>query len=236
VLGRSDTEARAAALAARFPHMTFSGVPISGLGRGLHTLSSVDPSAEGLARLLLAELLPGVARIVQLPAPSVVTGDVAELADLELAGHVLAAATQPSAAQVSGFGMIHAAARRLGRRTDVASALRRTAHARHRFDFQAFSRDVLVLDAERLRATGFSDEALRLVEEFGLDELEVLHYLVGPNRAEVPERWAAVPTRTPERGAGLIHWADRVKPWQPLLTPERERWRRLAAELEQPGA
>ena len=28
------------------------------------------------------------------------------------------------------------------------------------------------------------------------------------------------------RGDGLIHWADRVKPWQPVLTPERDRWRR----------
>jgi hypothetical protein len=34
-----------------------------------------------------------------------------------------------------------------------------------------------------------------------------------------------VPTRSPERGPGLIHWADPVKPWQPELTPERDRWR-----------
>jgi hypothetical protein len=38
----------------------------------------------------------------------------------------------------------------------------------------------------------------------------------------------------PRRGDGLIHWADRVKPWQSVLTPERDRWRRVAAALEQP--
>jgi hypothetical protein len=44
----------------------------------------------------------------------------------------------------------------------------------------------------------------------------------------VPEAWARVPTRVPERGPGLVHWADRVKPWHPELTPARELWRRYA--------
>ena len=92
----------------------------------------------------------------------------------------------------------------------------------------------MVLDLARMRADAFSEQALPLVEEFGLNGLEVLHYLTGPDRATVPERWATVPTRMPRRGDGLIHWADRVKPWQSVLTPERDRWRRVAATLEQP--
>ena len=58
-----------------------------------------------------------------------------------------------------------------------------------------------------------------------LREAEVLHYLLGPRRAVVPEHWAIVPTRTPNRRPGLLHWADPVTPWQPELTPERESWR-----------
>jgi len=83
----------------------------------------------------------------------------------------------------------------------------------------------MVLDLAKLRQDGFREQALALALEFGLHELEVLQYLFGPGRAAIPERWAAVPTRTPERGPGLIHWADPVKPWHPQLTPERERWR-----------
>ena len=41
-------------------------------------------------------------------------------------------------ARSSGFGVIHAAAARLRDRTDAAAELRRTAHARHAFDFDAF--------------------------------------------------------------------------------------------------
>ena len=129
---------------------------------------------------------------------------------------------------MSGFGLIHTAAARLGNRADLAAELRRTAHARHAFDFDAFTGDVMVLDLERLRREGFRERALALAAEFALSELEVLHYLVGPGRAAIPERWATVPTRTPEREPGLIHWADRVKPWDGVLTPERERWRGYA--------
>jgi hypothetical protein len=159
--------------------------------------------------------------------PAVATADVAELADLDLGPYAIAASTRGGKG-TSGFGIIHQAALRLAGRVDLAAELRRTAHARHAFDFDAFSTDVMVLDLERLRREGFRDQALALVEEFALHELEVLQYLFGPDRAAIPERWAAVPTRTPERGPGLLHWADRVKPWHPQLTPERDRWRAYA--------
>jgi hypothetical protein len=88
-----------------------------------------------------------------------------------------------------------------------------------------------VADLARLRRERFGGRALALVRAFGLTDVEAFHYLVGADRAELPERWAAVPTRTPERGPGLLHWADGVKPWQRRLTPERDRWRRYAAGL-----
>jgi hypothetical protein len=35
----------------------------------------------------------------------------------------------------------------------------------------------------------------------------------------------------PVSGPGLLHWADRIKPAQPELTPERDRWRHYARPL-----
>ena len=83
-------------------------------------------------------------------------------------------------------------------------------------------------------ANGVTARALPLVEEFGLDDAEALHYLVGPQRAALPARWAVVPTRTPATDAALLHWADRVKPWQRPMTPERDRWRGYAAAYARP--
>lgn len=200
--------------------VSFTEVPLRGLAAGLEGIHWRD-----ITRLVLADLLPDADRLVLLPTPAVVEADIAELAGLDLGGHALAAPTRPGG-DVSGFGVIHAAALRLGDRPEAAAELRRTAHARHRFDFDAFTHDLLVLDLERLRRDRLGDEGLRLMRAYGLSDLEALHFLVGPNRAEIPRPWAVVPTRTPVRDPKLLHWADGVKPWQALLTPERDRWRR----------
>jgi hypothetical protein len=166
-----------------------------------------------------------------LPTPAVVTADLAELADLDLGSHAFAAPTRLGSAQISGFGVINTAANRLRDRPAAAAELRRAALARHGFDFDAFSVAPLVLDLGRLRREGFMDEGLRLASTFRLNDVEILHFLCGPDRARVPARWAVVPTRTPERGPGLRHWADAPKPWNDVLTPERELWRHHAVAV-----
>lgn len=199
----------------RFPRAAISRMPLRGLGE--------DAETEG--RLLIAELIPDVDRLVVLPLPAVATGDVAELAALDLGGHALAAPVMPGTSDVSGGDVIHHAALRLDGDAEASTALRRTAYARHRLDFDAFTHDVLVLDLARLRAERFGERGLQLARTYGLDDLEVMHYLFGPEHAVLPERWAQVPTRVPDRGPGLLYWADGVKPSQPELVPGRERWR-----------
>ena len=56
----------------------------------------------------------------------------------------------------------------------------------------------------------------------------MLQYLFGP--AARPFRSAGPRCRPARRSAApaCIHWADRVKPWHPQLTPERDRWRAYA--------
>jgi len=166
VLARPGTGAIERRLASR---VTVSRVPVRGLRK--------------VTRLVLADLLPGVDRVALLRPDAIAGADVAALARLELGGHAFAAPDRPG---VSGFGVIHRAAARLRDRTEAPSELRRTAHARHRFDFDAFGGELLVLDLDRMRRDRFSADALPLVQELGLRELEVLHYLAGPDRATVP--------------------------------------------------
>jgi hypothetical protein len=166
ILARPGTGAIERRLAGR---VTVNRVPVRGL--------------RSVTRLVVPDLLPAVDRVVLLRPDAIATADVAELTRLDLGGHAFAAPARPGA---SGFGVIHRAAARLRDRTEAASELRRTAHARHRFDFDAFGGELLVLDLDRMRRDGFSAQALPLVREFGLRELEVLHYLAGPNRATVP--------------------------------------------------
>ena len=159
---------------AAFPELAISWVP-SGpwAGAGGH-----------LRPALLPALMPGAERVVVLPLPAVATADVAELADLELGPHALAAPT--GTADTSGFGVVNTAANRLRDQPGAASELRRAALARHAFDFDAFATASLVLDLARLRGQRSVAEGLALADAFRLSDREVLHLPGGAGAGHDP--------------------------------------------------
>lgn len=215
-----------------FPGLSFFVVTTKGLGSDLKRADGRPIAERDLDLLVLPELLPAVGRVVVLPADSMATADVAELYEMDLGGHLLAAPTVVGSLGTSGFGAIHAAANRLSRKTVLATELRRQAHARHAFDFDAFSCDVLVLDLAQGRSQAFLDSCLPYVEEFGLTLREVLLFVIGPDRAEIPERWDAVPTRSVLGDRGLVHWADPIKPWDEGYTAHQELWLEVSETVE----
>jgi len=164
----------------------------------------------------------------------VVMDDVSELAELDLGGHLLAAGRSVGLKHGSGFGVLYGAGYRLKERTAASAELRRRAHARHRFDFDAFDIDVLVLDATAWRRRRMVETYLPYIEEFGLNLREVLHFEVGPHRATVPARWHLVPTRSPVVEPALLHWAEKVKPWSDQMVPAEHRWHDIRARLDAP--
>lgn len=230
LLARHEAASEAAALAGRWPDLAVSLVRTDEVGASVRMENGNEPGGRTIDRLLLSDLLPEVERVVLLPVESVVLDDVAQLADLDLARQAFAAGPTPGA-QASGFLVVHKAALRLRAKTKSAAELRRRMHGAHVFDFDAFNIDVLVLDLAKLRADSFVDTVLPLLPEFGLNDREALHYVVGPNHAALPQRWAVIPTRMAEDSPALLHWADSVKPWQEWATPERDQWRTRAERL-----
>ena len=226
LLGRPKAEQTRLTLARAFPEVTFSWVRTGRLDAALHPPVR---TANSVARLVLPDLLPGVQRVVVLPAETVVDGDVAELASLDLGGHAFASARSRSN-QSSGFQMIHSAAARLRDRTALSSELRRTAHARHAFDFDAFGTDLLVVDLAESRRQQPPAEAAALMADFRMHATEVLHYLAGPDHAEIPDRWQHVPSEDAVTDSVLVHWTGITKPWGRRVVPEQDRWRAYAGK------
>jgi hypothetical protein len=74
---------------------------------------------------------------------------------------------------------------------------------------------------------------VQLVEEFGLDAREVLHFHLGPARAVVPVRWHVVPTRNHHPEPALLHWVDEAGPWTADYAPEQERWLERRRQMRQ---
>ena len=208
-------------------------------GDWVTTCGRVDgtkPAPRDIDLLALSHLLPDVRRVVVIPGDSLVLGDLAELADLDLAGSLLAAPTVVGARGASGFGLLHAAGSRLRSRTAASAELRRQGHARHRFDFDAFEIGVLVLDLDEARRRSLLETYVSYVEEFGLSFREILLLEVGPHRVVLPERWHVVPNRSAETEPRLLHWAEAGKPWSDDVVDREELWHEAASKLRSRSA
>ena len=223
LLTRNPEAVEAAGLAAEVPGHQVEVLSTLGVGDDVRAGGGRSATAD-LDRLLLPQLLQPFDRVLVLPARAVVSGDIAELLDLDLEGFLLAAPATPGRSGDSGFRVLEVAASRLRDQTAAATELRRRAYARHRFDFDAFDVSVLVMDLAACR----EDEVLRAsqsyLEEFGLSHREVLHLAAGPNRAPVPDRWHQVPGRSPVTEPALVHWAEAPLPWGPDAAAEQARW------------
>lgn len=169
--------------------VTVSAVDLGTIGHDLIRPNGSGLALADLARLIAADLLPDVDRLVFLPLESRFTDDLAALRDVDLAGRLAAAPDTPGTSlRRSGFRVIHNAARRL-RETTLddrgvrAAELRRGAHRSHAFDFPAFDVDVMVLDAAAARAAGLMRRLATSIETYGFGYRGALHAELGPERA-----------------------------------------------------
>ncbi|AEI11630.1 glycosyltransferase family 8 protein [Cellulomonas gilvus] len=190
--------------------------PVLGMLRHI-TVATMD-------RLLLPDLLPELTRITYVDIDTLPIGDVAQLAAWDLAGAPLAARDAVARGASSGFGNLHSTARRLRTSPTAANELLRLAYQRHAFDFDAFNAGILVLDLERMRADDFGPTFLPWVEQFGMNDQELLNAYAGADRAVLPGSWNALPTQEVLTDPQLIHWAGWLKPWRAEYVAHQDLW------------
>jgi lipopolysaccharide biosynthesis glycosyltransferase len=234
VLNRGLPRAYPGWLAAAFPSVPMTFLPCDNLaygpsGRPRRVTSRITIST--MDRLIVPDLLDGVARVVYLDVDTLMLDDICQLARTDLAGRPVAARDS----NVSETSEWVRAGRRL--KEDLAMELRRRMGLRHGYGHAALNAGVLVMDLERMRRDGFTVAYLGLVERYGLHDQDTMLAYVGPDRAVLEPRWNALPTLEDVADPGLIHWASFGKPWEPQLTYEQNRWRGYAAQLhERAGA
>lgn len=176
--------------------------------------------------LLLAEVLHDVERVVVLDPSVLVLGDVAELADLDLGGHPVAARTAPHPDEASGFGRAIRASSRMPT-DELARGLVRLTHGRHAFDYPALQGGVLVLDLARLRDDAVARTFVPWVERYGLGADDVLDAYAGPHRVVLDAHWNQRAHREPLDASRSIGW-DGPGPEGPLCVDGGAQWRRVA--------
>lgn len=182
-------------------------------------------------RLLLPDLLPSVERAVYVDLDTVTEGDVAELFELPLGDALIAARSSITHSLRSSLRTFASIARRL--RADHVphdEFVRRLARL-HGRDGAAFNAGVLVLDLAGMRRTGFVQEYLGLVTEYGLNDQELLNLWAANRRRELPKEWNVYADQEIVEDAKLIHYAGSRKPWSSDLGPVGRHWRVWADQL-----
>ena len=190
--------------------------PIGGMLRHI-TVATMD-------RLLLPDLLPELDRVVYHDIDALPLGDVSELYDWDLQGHALAARSSIAGDWVSGFGQIVRAAERLKNNPAAGQDLLHRMFARQAYDFTSFNAGILVLSLARMRADQFGRDFIPFVEQYGMNDQEVLNCYAGPNRATLPPRWNMWPMQEIVNDPRIIHWAGPLKPWNREYVAKREVW------------
>lgn len=232
VLCREHGSADFRRFAAAFPEVSVTWLPCDAVDHGRVPGMLKHITISTMDRLLLPDLLPELDRIVYHDLDALPLSDLAELYDFDLTGQPLAARSTIAEHVVSGFGNIWRAARRSGADPARASDLLRRVHARHAFDFAAFNAGIMVLDLARMRADKFTRDYLPYVEQYGMNDQEVLNCYAGPNRAVLPPEWNALPTQEPLSDPKIVHWAGPLKPWQREYVLFREVWEQHATRAE----
>ena len=197
-------------------------------GDTLHMLAHTSVST--MDRLLLADLLPEIDRVIYLDVDILPKADLAGLWHWPLGDARLAAKSSTDRHWGTGHHVVYRAARALP--AERASQLRRAMHAAGPLDFPAFNAGVLLLNLARMRREGFSAFALPLIEHYGMNDQDALNVYARFERATLPVSWNAMPSRDVTDGAQLLHFAGPVKPWSELYIAHSEEFQACRARYQ----
>lgn len=209
-------------LARAFPEVGFRFFPCDDVDYGQKLRMLVHTTVSTMDRLLLPDLLQTIKRIIYLDIDILVLGDLAELWDLDLAGMPLAGKSSTFPGWKHGYNMVYRAAVNLS--AEDAWQLRRRMHDEGGLGFPAFNAGVLLMDLERMREDEFGRNHIPLIENFGMNDQDVLNVYARQNRRALGLEWNTVPSQDRIADPQIVHWAGPVKPWADLYILLKEQF------------
>ncbi|WP_427385254.1 glycosyltransferase [Janibacter sp. G56] len=184
------------------------------------TVSTMD-------RLLLPELLSDLDRVVYHDIDALPLADLAELYDIDLEGHPLAARDSEANSMISGYESIFGPAQDKTLPPELGHEAIRLLTARHPFDWVGFNAGVLVLDLDRMRRDDFCRTHIPFAGNFGMHDQHILNVYVGADRLPLGPEWNARPTQESVSEPKIVHWAGGQKPWDPGYVSYQPAWREI---------
>ena len=222
VMGRGldiDYYERLHALVPEFA-LTFYSFDGIDYGDQLRMLSHITVST--MDRLFLPELLSDVDKVLYLDTDILVQADVADLYEIDLGDHVLAAKQSNLRTWKNVVRLVTRASMSLP--PEKAWALRRRLHHTHHLNAPTFNAGVILLNLQLMREERFTDEYLHLVENYAFNDQDVLNVYAGERVTYLDSAWNHVPNQDFYEVPRIIHWAGPCKPWKDLYVWGKPRY------------
>jgi lipopolysaccharide biosynthesis glycosyltransferase len=198
---------------------TFYNFDVVSYGDDIKLLSHISVST--MDRLLLPELLFNLDKVIYLDIDIVVLGDISELWDIELGTNALAGKNSSFESLKYGYNMVYRASLSLD--SEKSWQLRRSLHDKGNLLFNAFNAGVLVMNLRKMRLDNFSENYIPYIEQFKMNDQDVLNIYARESKVSLDIKWNAVPSQDITTDAKILHYAGPIKPWaDSYITREEE--------------
>ncbi len=182
------------------------------------TVSTMD-------RLFLPELLPDIDKILYLDIDMIVTGDIAELYQMELGDALLAAREGLlDFSKIESCDFKHLP-------IDKLLALRKSASVSINLLSCTFNAGMLLLSLEKMRQDNFTEQAARFAVTYQMHDQNVLNFYANDNFIKLPKAWNgfAIHEKLSINEQKIFHWIGGHKPWHTNRNvPFRHLWQQYA--------
>lgn len=211
ILGRDLKESWLRFLALSFPKIKFNYYPcdIVSYGEDIALMSHITVST--MDRLLLPEILEKDEKVLYLDVDIIVEGDISELYNLDIVNYRYAGKKSDHSSWVTCDKLLERAASNCPM-TD-ARILRRLVSSHGCLNFRAANAGVTLMNLTKMREEHFVENYVPYVEQYHLNDQDVLNFYSMGNRLEIPDGWNVYAYQQSVSGAKLIHFAGRAKPW-----------------------
>ena len=207
-------------LAHNFPGIQFIVYFCHQISYGENVALLTHISVSTMDRLLLPEIYEAE-KVLYLDVDIIVKGDISELYNLDITNYRYAGKKSDHCGWATCDDLISKAARNC---TDMISAskLRRTAYGYGPLNFIAANAGVTLMNLDRMRKENFVAKYLPFVQDYKLNDQDVLNLYSMGDRLEIPKEWNVYATQESVNNAKLIHFAGPIKPWGSLYISGKE--------------
>jgi lipopolysaccharide biosynthesis glycosyltransferase len=233
-LGADDFERFAAA----FPEVDVTFLPCDAIHYGDVFVGSARITVSKMDRLLLPDLLDGMAKAVFLDLDLLPRADIGHLHDIVVDETTVAARPSHWSKAMGGVTSFvdvahsHFPDSRDGWR--LLNLLHRHANAGD----IGFNAGVLVMNLQRMREDDFLRQYAGFAEQFGLNDQYILNLYAGDSFLPLDWRWNAWPDRDVlDDDVAIVHWVGPIKPWEDIGVAFQDEWRAaVSTMMERRGA